>query len=175
MINKNSGRNRKSSVPMTYLSHDQGGYSLSELEMVYKLSKIKVAHHIATSTDQRIQLVREVQDWKEHRGFTSANKVAQRYESEPGVEIEFNDPSTRTVIRTAGPQPYNYVGKSDKPSSLNIALHPAKETSYEEKVQEQPWTGKFFLLHQRDNELANESQLIYKKMEEHPRHRVFYK
>ena len=48
--NKNSGRNRKSSVAMTYLHYDQGGYNLSELEMVYKLSKIKIAHHIATST-----------------------------------------------------------------------------------------------------------------------------
>ena len=51
VINKNSGRNKKSSVAMTYLSYDQGGYNLSELEMVYKLSKIKIAHHIATSTD----------------------------------------------------------------------------------------------------------------------------
>ena len=76
VINKNSGRNRKSSVPMTYLSYGQGGYNLSELEMAYKLSKIKIAHHIATSTDQIIKLVREFQDWKEHRGFTSANKVA---------------------------------------------------------------------------------------------------
>ena len=67
VINKNSGRNRKSSVAMTYLSYDQGGYNLSELEMVYKLSKIKIAHHIATSTDQIIKLVREFQDWKEHQ------------------------------------------------------------------------------------------------------------
>ena len=75
MINKESGRNRKSSVPvMTYLRYDQGGYNLSELEMVYKLSKIKIAHHIATSTDQRTQLVREFQDWKEHRGFTSEKR-----------------------------------------------------------------------------------------------------
>ena len=57
VINKYSGRNRKSSVAMTYLSYDQGGYNLSELEMVYKLLKIKIAHHIATSTDQRINLV----------------------------------------------------------------------------------------------------------------------
>ena len=85
--NKNSGRNRKSSVAMTYLSYDQGGYNLSELEMVYKLSKIKIAHHIVTSTDQRIKLVREFQDRKEHRGFTSANKVAQRYAYDLGVEI----------------------------------------------------------------------------------------
>ena len=42
VININSERNRKSSV--TY----QGGYNLSELEMMYKLSKIKIAHHIAT-------------------------------------------------------------------------------------------------------------------------------
>ena len=51
VINKNSGRNRKSSVAMTYLNYDQGGYNLSELEMVYKLSKIKIAHHTAASTD----------------------------------------------------------------------------------------------------------------------------
>ena len=114
VINKNSGQNSKSSVPMTSLSYDQGGYYLSELEMVYKLSKIKIAHHIATSTDQRIQLVREFQDWKEHRRFTSANKVAQRYPSELGVEIKFNNPSTGTIIHTTGPQPHTYVVKSDK-------------------------------------------------------------
>ena len=115
MINKNSGRNKKSSVAMTYLSYDQGGYNLSELEMVYKLSKIKIAHHIATSTDQRIKLVREFQDWKEHRGFTSANKMAQRYAYDLGVEIEFNNPSIGTIIHTTGPQPHTYVVKSDKP------------------------------------------------------------
>ena len=157
VINKNSGRNKKSSVAMTYLSYDQGGYNLSELEMVYKLSKIRIAHHIATSTDQRIKLVREFQDWKEHRGFTSADKMAQRYAYDLGVEIEFNNPSIGTIIHTTGPQPHTYVVKSDKPSSLNIALHPAKKTSYKEKVQEQPWTGKFFLLHQQDHDLAKES------------------
>ena len=168
MINKNSARNKKSSVAMTYLSYDQGGYNLSELEMVYKLSKIKIAHHIATSTDQRIKLVIEFQDWKEHRGFTSANKMAQRYAYDLGVEIEFNSPSIGTIIHTTGPQPHTYVVKLDKPSSLNIALHPAKKTSYEEKVQEQPWTGKFFLLHQQGNDLAKESQLIYKKWKNIP-------
>ena len=167
VINKNSGRNKKSSVAMTYLSYDQGGYNLSELEIVYKLSKIKIAHHIATSTDQRIKLVREFQDWKEHRGFTSANKMAQRYAYDLGVEIEFNNPSIGTIIHTTGPQPHTYVVKSDRPSSLNIALHPAKKTSYEEKVREQPWTGKF-LLHQQDHDLAKESQLIYKKWKNIP-------
>ena len=101
--------------------------------MVYKLSKIKIAHHIATSTDQGIKLVREFQDWKEHRGFTSADKVAQRYASELGVEIEFNNPSIRTYIHTTGPKPHTYVVKSDKPPTLIIALHPAKKTCYEEK------------------------------------------
>ena len=168
VINKNSGQNKKSSVAMTYLSYNQGGYNLSELEMVYKLSKIKIAHHIATSTDQRIKLVREFQDWKEHRGFTSANKMAQRYAYDFGVEIEFNNPSIGTIIHTTGPQPHTYVVKLDRPSSLNIAFHPAKKTSYEEKVQEQPWTGKFFLLHQQDHDLAKESQLIYKKWKNIP-------
>ena len=168
VINKNSGRNKKSSVAMTYLSYDQGGCNLSELEMEYKLSKIKIAHHIATSTDQRIKLVREFQAWKEHRGFTSANKMAQRYVYDLGVEIEFNNPSIGTIIHTTRPQPHTYVVKSDKPSSLNIALHPAKKTSYEEKVQEQPWPGKFFLLHQQDHDLAKESQLIYKKWKNIP-------
>ena len=168
VINKNSGRNKKSSVAMTYLSYDQGGYNLSELEMEYKLSKIKIAHHIATSTDQRIKLVREFPAWKEHHGFTSANKMAQRYAYDLGVEIEFNNPSIGTIIHTTRPQPHTYVVKSDKPSSLNIALHPAKKTSYEEKVQEQPWTGKFFLLHQQDHDLAKESQLIYKKWKNIP-------
>ena len=166
VINKNSERNRKSSVPMTYLSLDQGGHNLSELEMVSKLSKIKIAHHIATSTDQRIQLVRKFQDWKEHHGLTSANKVAQRYTSELGVEIEFNDPSTGTIIHTTGPQPYTYVVKSDKPSSLDVALHSAKKTSYEVKKSlggKSPGTALFFLLHQQDHKLTKESQLIYKK------------
>ena len=38
-----------------------------------------------------------------------------------------------SIIHTTGPQPHTYIVKSDKPSSLNIALHPAKKTSYEEK------------------------------------------
>ena len=42
------------------------------------------------------------------------------------------------------------------------------KTSYEEKVHEQPWTRKFFLLHQQDHDLAKESQLIYKKWKNVP-------
>ena len=63
-----------------------------------------------------------------------------------------------SIIHTTGLQPHTYVVKSDKPSSLNIALHPAKkkENILRGKVQEQPWTGKFFLLHQQDHELADE-------------------
>ena len=123
---------------MTYLCYDQGGYNLSELEMVYKLSKIKIAHHIATSTDQRIKLVREFQDWKQHCGFTSANKVAQRYAYDLGVEIEFNNPSIATIIHITGPKPHTNVVQSDKPSSLNITFHPTKKTSYEEKSKNNP-------------------------------------
>ena len=38
-----------------------------------------------------------------------------------------------SIIHTTGLQPHTYVVKLDKPSSLNVALHPAKKTSYEEK------------------------------------------
>ena len=76
-----------------------------------------------------MQLVREFQDWKEHREFTSANKMAQGYASELGVDIELYDPSTGTITHTTGPQPYTYAVKSDKPSPLNIALHLAEKTS----------------------------------------------
>ena len=171
VINKNSGRNKESSVAMTYLSHDQGGYNLSELEMVYKLSKIKIAHHIATSTDQRIKLVREFQDWKEHRGFTSANKMAQRYAYDLGVEIEFNNPSIGTIIHTTGPQPNTYVVKSDKPSSLNIALHPAKKKSYEESPRTTlDW--KVLLTASTRSRPCQGISVNLQKMEEHPRHCV---
>ena len=118
---------------MTYMSYDQGGYNLSRLEMAYKLSKVKIAHHIATSTDQRIQLTREFEDWKERRGYLSTNKVAQRYANELGVEKEFNDSSAGTVIHTTESQPHTYAFESDKPSSLDIALHPAGKKYYEKK------------------------------------------
>ena len=68
-----------------------------------------------------MKLVGEFLDWKEHCGFTSANKVAQRYAYDLGLEIEFNNPSIGTIIRATGPQPHTYIVKSIKPSSLNIA------------------------------------------------------
>ena len=132
--------------------------------MVYKLLKIKIAHHIATSTDQRIKLVREFQDWKEHHRFTSASKVAQRYANDLGVEIEFNNPSVGTTIHTIGPKPHIYVVKSDKPSSMNIALHPAKKASYKEKSKNNPGLESYSCyINKITHDLAKESQLIDKK------------
>ena len=90
------------------------------------------------------------------------------YTNKLGVEIEFNDPLTGTIIHTTEPQPHTYAVKLDKLSSLNIALHPANKTSYEKKGKEQPWTVEFFSLHQQDHERAKESQLIYKKWKNIP-------
>ena len=174
VINKNSGRNRKTFAPVTYLSYNQGGYNLPELEMVYKLSKIKIAHHIATSTDQGIQLVREFQDSKEHCELTSANKVAQKHASVLGLEIEFNNPSTGTIIHTTEPRPHTYVVKSDKPSLLNIALHSAKKTSYEEKSRNNLGLESSLVTSTRSRACQGISVNL-QKMEEHPRHCVFNK
>ena len=165
VINKNSGQNRKSSFPMTYLSYDQGGYNLSKLEKTYRLSKIKTALQIATLTDQRIQLVREFQGWKEHRGFILTNKVAQRYANELGLEMEFSDRPTGTVMHTTGSQPNTYAVKSDKPSSLNIALRPCQLRKH---VTRKKLRNKLGLD-------SSEISVDLQKMEELPRYCVLYK
>ena len=67
------------SNPLLYLPPQRGGRGFQEITQLYKTTKIKTAHHITTSKDPRLDIVRQFQDHKESKNFRSVLKDAKKY------------------------------------------------------------------------------------------------
>ena len=94
--------------------------------------------------------------------------MAQRYANELGSEIEFNGPSTGTIINTVGLQQDTYYVKSDKPSSLNTVLHPAKTHITRKKLRNSLGLESSSRYINKITSLAKEFELICKKWKSIP-------
>ena len=69
------GKHNSESNPTLYLSPDLGGRGLKEIEIPYKVTKIKTAHYTTTSKDPDIEVVRTFQDVKEAKKSRSVIKL----------------------------------------------------------------------------------------------------
>ena len=57
LIKNNKAMNHQESNVSLYLQKSKGGRGLMEVESVYKLTKIKVAHYVSFAEDPRLNLV----------------------------------------------------------------------------------------------------------------------
>ena len=68
---RDKGKHISESLPLMYLPKTVGGRGFKSVEDTYRMSKIKVAHHINVSIDPRIKLIRSFQDYKMKRNHRS--------------------------------------------------------------------------------------------------------
>ena len=59
-----------------------------------------MAHHITSSKDPRLDIVRQFQDYKESKNFRSALQDAKIYARDMNLEIEFSSDDKRTVFKS---------------------------------------------------------------------------
>ena len=64
VINDNGCKHRQESLPLFYFPTSKGGKGLTEIETLYKTTKIKLAHYITCGTDPNVELVRTYQGAK---------------------------------------------------------------------------------------------------------------
>ena len=79
IIYKFKGKHYHESNPLLYLPPERGGRGFQEITQLYKTTKIKTAHHVTTSKDPRLDIVRQFQDHKESKNFRSVLKDAKIY------------------------------------------------------------------------------------------------
>ena len=90
VINDNGCKHRQESLLLLYLPTSKRGKGLTEIETLYKTTKIKLAHYITSSTDPHVELVRTYQDAKEEKSLRSIIKDARAFATQLGLAITFN-------------------------------------------------------------------------------------
>ena len=70
-----------------YLQKSKGGRGLMEVESVYKLTKIKVAHYVSLSEDLRLNLVRMADEQNHAKKLPSVTTTAYNYANELGIRM----------------------------------------------------------------------------------------
>ena len=79
IIAQNKGKHNSESNLTLYLSPDLGGRGLKEIEIQYKVTKIKTTHYITTRKDPHIEVVRTFLKVKEAKKSRSGIKDAKTY------------------------------------------------------------------------------------------------
>ena len=90
VIAQNKGKHNSESNPTLYLSPDLGGRGLNEIEIQYKVTKIKTAHYTTTSKDPHIEVETTFQDVKEAKKSRSVIKDAKTYAKQLNVDVTFD-------------------------------------------------------------------------------------
>ena len=89
------------STEARYLRTKDGGKGLEEVEMTYKVTKIKTANYIIHSQDPTIQLVvKRFEERKAAKGLKSVLKDAKKYAKD--LNVAFTNNATKTTLTSQG-------------------------------------------------------------------------
>ena len=138
VIAQNKGKQNSESNPTLYLSPDLGGRGLKEIEIQYKVTKIKTARYTTTSKDSHIEVVRTFQDVKEAKKSRSVIKDAKTYAQQLNVDVTFDEQHKSTSV-TMGEK--ETVFKISSPKYIQQTLKEATDTKYKQNVSEQQYYG----------------------------------
>eukprot|EP00795_Rhopilema_esculentum_P011864 gene11864-2411_t len=114
-----------------------GGRGFKSVEDTYKISKIKVAHHINISKDPRIKLVRSFQHYKSKKNFKSTFVEATRYAKEH-FKADLSLLEEKSVLSY---EQERVELKDDNYRQIQRRLGSILQRLYEERVRNQPWLG----------------------------------
>ena len=99
VVAKKKGKHNYESNPVLYLSTDLEGCGLKEIEVQYKITKIKTAHYITPSKDPHIEIVRTFQDAKEEKKRRSVIKNAKTYAQHLNLDTTPNKELKCTTVK----------------------------------------------------------------------------
>ena len=85
------------STALMYIPIEDGSKGFKYIEDTYKIAKIKAAHHIITSDDPRVKLVKTFQKQKE-KNMQSKFVCANTFSRDLGLECEFEE--NKIIMKT---------------------------------------------------------------------------
>ena len=166
VVEMHKGKHISESIAMLYLPQKCGGRGFKSVEDTYKISKIKVAHHINISKDSRMKLVRSFQHYKSKKNFKSTFVEATKYAKEH-FKADLSFLEEKSVIKY---EQERAEIKDDHYKLIQRRLGSILQRLYEERVRNQPWLG-FYTVSILDNEEnIKEQQKHFSKLEKHPRY-----
>ena len=157
IIWKFKGKHYHESNPLLCLPPERGRRGFQEITQLYKTTKIKTAHHVTTSKDPRLDIVRQFQDHEESKNFRSVLKDAKIYARDMNLETEFSSDDKMTVIKS---DQRTIEIKENQVKYLNPILKEARVAIYEKMTLKQPWLGQSTTLHWNDPMLSDGTYYI---------------
>ena len=115
-----------------------------EVESVYKLTKIKVAHYVSFAEDPRLNLVRMADERNHAKKLPSVNTTAYNYANELGIRMTLDpvDRVTTITFNRVTTITFNRETKIVKPArskALNSILKKASSKKTLAEFRNQPW------------------------------------
>ena len=140
VVAKKKGKHNYESNPVLYLSTDLEGCGLKEIEVQYKITKIKTAHYITTSKDPHIEIVRTFQDAKEEKKRRSVFKNSKTYAQHLNLDTTLNKELKCTTVKMGEKE---IVFTISSPKCIQQLLKEATDKEYQQKVSEQLCLGNY--------------------------------
>ena len=116
-----------------YIPIEDRGKGFKSIEDTYKIAKIKVAHHINTSDDPGVKLVKTFQKQKEKK---ICEVCANTFSGDLGLECKFK--GNKTILKT---EHRTMEFQSSEFKQINAALYKALTANKKLEVINQPWLG----------------------------------
>ena len=147
-----------------YLPKTVGGRGFKSVEDTYRMTKIKVAHHINVSRDPRMKLIRSFQDYKMKRNRRSI--IAQAIRTcKNHFELEMRFEEGKTVL-TENEKSMEFC--ENDANAIKRRLENSLKRVYQERVRSQKWLGHFATLISDSKDLSPNSQAINHKWKNIP-------
>ena len=138
-----------------YIPIDDGGNGFKSIGDTYKIAKIKAAHHINTSDDPRVKLVKTFQKQKEKK-MRSMLVCANTSSGDLGLECEFEE--NKTILKT---DQRTMELRSTEFKQINAALYKALTANKKFEVINQPWLGYYTTKIWESSEISPVSKRIH--------------
>ena len=136
VIKNNKAMHHQECNANLYLQKSKRARGLMDVESAYKLTKIKVAHHVSLAEDPRLNLVRMADERNHAKKLPSVTATAYNYANELGIRITL-DPADKVTTLTFNGQ--TKIVKSAHPKALNSILKKASSEKTLGEFRNQHW------------------------------------
>ena len=154
LIKTNKAMHHQKSNASLYLQKSKGGRGLMEVESVYKLTKIKVAHYVSLAEDPRLNLVRMADERNHAKKLPSINTTAYNYANELGIRMTLDPVDKVTTITFNGE---TKIVKLAHPKVLNSILKKASSEKTLTDFRNQPWLSNLSVKQENESNIHQPS------------------
>ena len=134
VIVENGGKHPAGSSALLYLPRAVGGRGMKSVETVYKMTKIKTALKIHSSTDPTVKLVKNWDENSASKGRHSVLADAVKYAREFGLDLDLTKPKATCQVASTGDE----IIDNEVPDALKKAI----TSRLQQEVMDQKWQGK---------------------------------